>query len=90
MDRAMDLAVNEPLTDNALDVIEDLSQDDPLYHAAVRRLIAEIRLLRKELTAVKENMRWMACSIHQAYHDGPNEDCRKNTCESARAYSRRA
>ncbi len=40
-----------------------------------------IKELREDNESLRLSLRWVAQTIHQAYHDGLTENCQKNTCD---------
>lgn len=53
----------------------------PLY---VENLVAAFRASEAESARLREAVRWLAQTIHQAHHEGTTASCPKNTCAHAR------
>ena len=48
-----------------------------------RRAVAASRRELDRVALLREAVRWLAQTVHQAYHDGSLDDCPKSTCRHA-------
>lgn len=40
-------------------------------------------VLKKRVEELERDIDWMRQTIHRAHHEGPLDECKKNTCDAA-------
>lgn len=74
---------------------QDLHGSDRYATGAVNRATRELAerlteledetsIQKKKLDLARDGIRWLVQTLHQAHHDGFNQECPKNTCAYAR------